>query len=68
MFEFDFTKFLIDKRLTLADLAKKTGISYNTLYNNSKENKIKAKNLRILEEIFNNLSEYLLTMKENESI
>lgn len=59
MIIFDFNQFLIDKRLSVQDVAKKVGLDDATLYRNKQSGRIKPRTLKILEDHYGPLETYV---------
>ena len=59
MIPIQFTQFLFSKRLSIAEVQKKTGIVLQTIYNIKRRGSIKPQALKVLEKHYPTIKNYL---------
>lgn len=58
--KFNFNLFLIEKRLTVKQLAEKTGVHADTIYKSIRNGSIKMRTLQLIELSFGDCSNYII--------
>lgn len=64
MIPIKFTQFLFSKRLSIAEVQKKTGIVLQTIYNIKRRSSVKPQTLKILEKHYPTIKNFLEGGKE----